>query len=75
MALENGYVNGTNGHSHENGNGVHMPNGYGNNADHSDDEYIDTVEVNSTTRPDSPHPQLSSALINAGECVFRMILI
>lgn len=43
-AHQNGY---TNGHSYENGNGVHLQNGFSNNADHSDDEYIDTVEDDS----------------------------
>lgn len=40
--LENGY---TNGHVYENGNGNHMQNGHI-TTDPSDDEYIDTVEVN-----------------------------
>lgn len=44
-AIENGYAN-TNGHYVENGNGVHLQNGHSHNAEHSDDEYIDTVEVN-----------------------------
>lgn len=38
----NGYVNG---HIYENGNGNHMQNGHQSATDHSDDEYIDTVEV------------------------------
>lgn len=39
--IENGYVNGF-----TNGNGAtHLQNGHSNTADHSDDEYIDTVEV------------------------------
>lgn len=40
--VENGYAN-TNGHT--NGNGAHLPNGHSNAVEHSDDEYIDTVEV------------------------------
>lgn len=40
--IENGFVN-SNGHT--NGNGVHLQNGHSNAAEHSDDEYIDTVEV------------------------------
>lgn len=43
-AIENGYAN-SNGH-YENGNGVHLQNGHSHNTEHSDDEYIDTVEVN-----------------------------
>lgn len=38
--LENGFTNG-----HTNGNGVHLQNGHSNATEHSDDEYIDTVEV------------------------------
>lgn len=38
----NGYMNG---HMYENGNGSHMQNGHQSATDHSDDEYIDTVEV------------------------------